>query len=128
MRFAQSRISRFLLAAVLVVGPVAGTALAKRPSHTASTSCSSPTVSGPASAAVGDTYRVEGCGFEPSSWVPLQLAEANGCCSAVNAYTDSQGEFFFEGNVYGPGSYTVTASSWHQNRWRVASSWSFEAS
>ena len=42
---------------------------------------------------MGDTYTVHGSGFEPGSWVPLEIAEADGCCLALGMVADECGSF-----------------------------------
>jgi hypothetical protein len=98
--------------------------------RTSTTPDSTPTLSGPTTASVGGTYTVTGSGFVPGSLVPLEIAEANGCCIALNRFADASGNFSYTGDVYAPGSYQVRA--WvprnSSGRWRLAASWSFEAS
>jgi hypothetical protein len=90
--------------------------------------CSSPTLTGPTQARVGETYTVNGCGFAPGSLVPLEVTEAGGCCLALNKVADAEGRFSYTSNVWGAGTYRVRALSRRNNgRWRVAATWSFQA-
>jgi hypothetical protein len=60
--------------------------------------------------------------------VPLEIAEADGCCIALNLVADSLGTFSYSGEVWAPGTYRVRALvPRNGGRWRVAASWSFEA-
>jgi hypothetical protein len=61
--------------------------------------------------------------------VPLEIAEAGGCCMALNMVADEYGRFSYTGEVWAPGTYRVRASVQRNGsgRWRVAASWSFEA-
>jgi hypothetical protein len=90
--------------------------------------CSSPSLTGPSAGVVGETYTVDGCGFAPGSLVPLELAEANGCCIALNLVADEFGKFSYTGWVYAPGAYQVRAWVKRNTQWRLAASWSFYAS
>ena len=90
-------------------------------------SCSTPTLSGPTQARVGDAYTVSGCGFPAGAAVALEITEAGGCCGAVNRWADSTGAFSYSGSVWGVGAYRVRASLKQRNRWRVVASWSFQA-
>jgi hypothetical protein len=119
-----------MLAAVLVPAAVARPLLNEPAGHGGpppSSGCSSPTLSGPTEARVGQTYTVSGCGFSPGSLVPLEITEASGCCSAVNRFADSAGRFTYSGSVWAAGTYRVRASVRRSNRWRVAATWSFQA-
>ncbi|SRR6266545_7012198 len=118
-------ITLILVLAALATAVAASPAAAKR---RGGTGCSSPTLTGPASARVGDPYTVNGCGFTPGSIVPLEIAEAGGCCLALNKLADSSGRFSYSSTVWGAGLYRVRASVRSHNRWRVAASWSFQAS
>ena len=87
-----------------------------------------PALTGPTTAWVGETYTVRGSGFAPGSLVPLEIAEADGCCIALNLVADGDGGFSYTGEVWAPGSYRVRALSQRNGgRWRVAASWSSEA-
>jgi hypothetical protein len=61
--------------------------------------------------------------------VPLEIAEAGGCCIALNMVADAGGRFSYTGDVWAAGTYRVRASVTRNGsgRWRVAASWSFEA-
>ena len=89
--------------------------------------CSTPTLTGPTQARVGDAYTVSGCGFTPGAPVALEITEADGCCGAVNRWADSSGAFSYSGSVWAAGTYRVRASVQRRNRWRVVASWSFQA-
>ena len=90
--------------------------------------CSSPTLTGPSMAYVGDTYTVDGCGFAPLAVVPLELAEADGCCIALNMIADAYGRFSYSSAVWAAGTYRARAAvPRNHTRWRIAASWSFEA-
>jgi hypothetical protein len=80
-------------------------------------------------ATVGDQYTVTGSGFFPGSLVPLEIAEADGCCIALNMVADAYGAFAYTGEVWAPGTYRVRAAVPRNGsgRWRIAASWSFEA-
>ena len=110
------------LAAAVVVAPVAG----KPPQ--AGGACSSPTLSGPTDAHVGDAYTIQACGFEPGAMVPIELAEANGCCFAFNMVADATGRFTYTGNAWAAGAYRVRAAAQHRGsgRWVVVAEWSFD--
>jgi hypothetical protein len=122
------RVSLIVVAVLLATAATAAPAMASRPSG-GSSGCSSPTLAGPTQARVGDSYAVNGCGFAPGSIVPLELAEADGCCLALNMVADAEGKFSFTRPVWSPGTYRVRASVPRNGsgRWRVAASWSFEA-
>jgi hypothetical protein len=91
--------------------------------------CSTPTLTGPSQARVGDAYTVTGCGFAPGSLVPLEVTEAGGCCLALNRVADSSGAFAFTSTAWGAGTYRVRALvRRNASRWRVAATWSFQAS
>jgi len=122
-------ITRFRL--TLLVGALAlvlvPAALAVRGGGSAP-ACSSPTLSGPTQARVGDSYTVSGCGFAPGSLVPLEITEASGCCMALNKVADANGTLSHTGNVSAAGTYRVRALKRGNNgRWRVSASWSFQA-
>lgn len=108
------------LVAVVAVAP----ATAGKPS---ATTTSGPKLTGPTVAHVGETYTIEGSGFAPDSLVPLEIAEANGCCISLNQVADASGHFSYTGDVYAPGTYRVRALAKRSNRWRVAAEWSFTA-
>jgi hypothetical protein len=115
------------LALVLVLVPAA--LAARGGGGSATTGCSSPTLSGPTQARVGDSYTVSGCGFAAGSLVPLEITEASGCCMALNKVADAGGALSHTGNVSAAGTYRVRALTKGKNgRWRVAASWSFQAS
>ena len=117
-----------LLAAALVPAALARTAA--DPSRTAeASSCSSPTLSGPTQAQVGQSYTITGCGFAPGRLVPLELMEA-GCCSAISRFADADGNLSFTRSVSGAGQFRTRASAQRngKGRWRVVASWSFQAS
>jgi hypothetical protein len=120
-----------MLAAVLVPAALARPVLdepAGKGGPPPSSGCFSPTLTGPTEARVGESYTVSGCGFAPGSMVPLEITEAGGCCGAVNRVADSAGAFSYSGSVWGAGTYRVRASvRRNNNRWRVAASWSFQA-
>jgi hypothetical protein len=123
-------ITRFRL--TLLVGALAlvlvPAALAARGGGSDTLACSSPTLTGPTQARVGDSYTVSGCGFAPGSLVPLEVTEASGCCMALNKVADANGALSHTGNVWAAGTYRVRALSRGKNgRWRVAASWSFQA-
>jgi hypothetical protein len=92
--------------------------------------CSTPTLSGPSQARVGESYTITGCGFAPGRLVPLELMEAGGCCLALNRFADANGNLSFTGVVWGEGLYRARASAQRngKGRWRVVASWSFQAS
>ena len=124
-------ITRFRL--TLLVGALAlmlvPAALAARGGGSETPACSSPTLSGPTQAQVGDSYTVSGCGFAPGSLVPLEITEGSGCCMALNKVADANGSLSHTGNVSAAGTYRVRALTSRSNgRWRVAASWSFLAS
>jgi hypothetical protein len=120
------RLILMVCALALVLVPAA---LAARGGGSGATTCLSPTLSGPTQARVGDSYTVSGCGFAPGTLVPLEITEASGCCMALNKVADANGALSHTGNVSAAGTYRVRALSRGKNgRWRVASSWSFQAS
>ena len=113
------------MAAALIAAVAAPPAAAGKPGGGA---WSGPALSGPATAYVGEVYTVIGSGFAPGSLVPLEIAEADGCCIALNLVADSGGTFSYSGEVWAPGTYRVRALvPRNGGRWRVAASWSFEA-
>lgn len=120
----SKRMSFVVLGAALLCALVPATLTAARP---AAATCSSPTLTGPASATVGETYTVTGCGFKPGSLVPLEITEAGGCCFALNKVADADGRLSYTGEVWASGTYRVRASVRFHKRWRVAASWSFQA-
>jgi hypothetical protein len=91
-------------------------------------STASPVLTGTAGL-VGGYYTVTGAGFAPGAVVPLEIAEADGCCIALNMVADAVGGFSYTGEVWAPGTYRVRALVQRNGsgRWRVAASWSFEA-
>ena len=115
---------------VLVLVPAALAARGGEPGGEPSSGCASPMLTGPTEARVGETYTVNGCGFAPGSLVPLEITEAGGCCLALNKVADADGNFSHTGNVWAAGSYRVRALAKRKgsNRWRVAATWSFQAS
>lgn len=70
-------------------------------------------------------FTVHGTGFRPGEIVSLGLAEAGGCCSALNMVADNAGSFTTTQQLMGPGAYTVYASELISRRWRVVAQWSF---
>jgi hypothetical protein len=118
--------SPLLVAAALSTVMAFAPAVAARPS---SSLYSGPALTGPTVAHVGDAYTIDGSGFAPLSLVPLEIAEANGCCMALNMVADEYGRFSYRGDVWAPGTYTVRA--WMprngNGRWHLAASWTFEA-
>ena len=117
------------LAVMLVPAGLAARAADPETRPVPGSTCSTPTLSGPAQARVGETYTVTGCGFAPGSLVPLEITEAGGCCMALNRVADATGAFSYTGNVWAPGTYRVRALARRNNgRWRVVASWSFQAS
>jgi hypothetical protein len=117
--------SMVLSIAVLVAVVAAVPATAAKPGS-GSTS-SGPTLTGPAVAYVGESYNIVGSGFAPGAIVPLEIAEAGGCCLALNQVADAYGKIYYTGDVYAPGTYRVRALSQSHSRWRVAASVTFEA-
>src|SRR5687768_3639751 len=112
-----------LIVTAALTGVVAAAPAAARSPATVTTA-----LSGPVTARVGDTYTINGAGFSPGTVVPLEIAEANGCCIALNMVADAWGAFAYTGEVYAAGTYRVRAMSQRNGgRWRVAASWSFEA-
>lgn len=87
-----------------------------------------PTLTGPTVAHVGETYTVNGSGFAPGSLVPLEIAEADGCCIALNLVADESGKFSYTGDVWASGTYRVRVLVKRNARWRVAAEWSVVAS
>ena len=103
-------------------------ASARPPGHDVSSSgCSTPTLVGPASATIGESYTVTGCGFAARSMVNLEITEGGGCCRAQQIYTGETGEFSLTSSVWAPGVYRVRASVSRRKGWTVVASWSFEA-
>ena len=82
------RIALPVLATALIAAATAAPASAGKADPS---SCSTPTLSGDAQRHVGDVYTVAGCGFAPGALVPLEIGEADGCCSALNVLADSSG-------------------------------------
>lgn len=113
-----------LLAAVLGTYAAVQPASAGRPES--ATACSSPALSGPSTAVVGELYTVDACGFAPGTLVAVEVTEAGGCCLALNAGTDGDGRFSYSGDVRGPGMYRLRASLPRRNgRYVVVAEWSF---
>lgn len=117
---------RHVLTAAMVVALLAAQPAGAKPSYSYS---AGPALSGPVAAKVGDRYTIVGSGFAPGSLVPLEVAEADGCCIALNMVADTSGSFSYASDVWAPGTYQVRASAPRNGsgRWRVAASWSFEA-
>jgi hypothetical protein len=92
-------------------------------------STAGPTLTGPSGVHVGETYTVYGSGFAPGAWVPLEIAEADGCCLALGMVADETGGFTLIRLAWAPGSYRVRAAVPRNGngRWRTVASWSFEA-
>jgi hypothetical protein len=114
----------------LVVGVVALAALAASgPAAARPSSMAGPLLTGPLVAHVGDFYTITGSGFAPGSVVPLEIAEADGCCIALNMVADDHGGFSYTGAVWAPGAYRVRALVPRNGsgRWRIVASWAFEA-
>ena len=73
----------------------------------------------------GDSYTVDGCGFEPGSLVPIEVTEGGGCCMAFNVYADESGRFSLTRAANASGYYRVRASGQHRTgRWIVVAEWS----
>jgi hypothetical protein len=117
--------SLVLIAAALSAVVATAPASAAKPSGGTSTG---PTLTGPTVAHVGETYTVNGSGFAPGSLVPLEIAEADGCCIALNLVADEYGKFSYTSDVWAPGTYRVRVLVKRNARWRVAAEWSFVAS
>ena len=115
---------RHLFTAAMVVALLVAAPAGAKPSHSAG-----PALSGPVAATVGDQYTVAGSGFAPGGLVPLEIAEADGCCIALNMVADRYGAFAYTGEVWAPGTYRVRAAVPRKGsgRWRIAASWSFDA-
>jgi hypothetical protein len=114
-----------LLVVIVLAAVAAAPAAATKP---VASSTSTPALSGPASAHVGDTYTIEGSGFAPGSRVPLEIAEAGGCCIALNMFADASGRFSYSSSVWAPGTYRVRAFVEARNgRMREAASSTFDA-
>src|SRR6185295_18732578 len=47
----------------------------------------------------------------------LNLAQANGCCSAVNIYADASAAFSYSGNATAGGAYSVRAAELVRGKW-----------
>lgn len=112
-----------LFTAVMALALAAAAPAAARPAE------SGPALAGPSLAHVGETYTVAGSGFAPGGLVPLEIAEADGCCIALNMIADSTGWFSYTGVVWAGGTYRVRAFAPRNGsgRWRIAATWSFEA-
>jgi hypothetical protein len=113
-----------LFTAVMALAVLAAVPAAARP-----TESTAPALSGPAIAHVGETYTITGSGFAPGALVPLEIAEAGGCCIALNMVADATGRFSYAAEVWAVGAYRVRALAPRNagGRWRVAASWAFEA-
>ena len=119
---------RTLIAGVIVTVLALAGALPATAAKHGGAATAGPVLTGPASAHVGQTYTVTGSGFVPGSLVPLEIAEAEGCCIALNMVADAGGGFSYTGEVWAAGTYRVRALvPRNGGRWRVAASWSFEA-
>jgi hypothetical protein len=110
--------------ALSAVVAIAGPAFAGKPGGG---STSDAKLGGPTVASVGEMYTIDGSGFAPGSLVPLEIAEANGCCIALNLVADESGRISYTGEVYAAGSYRVRAFVKRNTRWRVAAEWTFMA-
>jgi hypothetical protein len=119
-----SRLFLVAIATALTTVATAAAVAGARPTSTAESS-----LAGPSTAHVGETYIIAGSGFAPGSLVPLEIAEAGGCCIALNMVADAGGSFSYTGEVWAPGTYRVRAFAQRNGsgRWRVLSSWTFEA-
>ena len=120
------RIALPVLATALIAATFAAPASAGKADPS---SCSSPTLSGASQLQVGDVYTVAGCGFAPGALVPLEIAEADGCCMALNVLADSSGRFVYSDAVWAPGTYRVRAAAQRREgaRWVVVAEWGFVA-
>lgn len=119
-----------MLAAVLVPAALARPVMNEAAGPGSYEACSTPTLTGPTQARVGENYTVTGCGFAPGSIVPLEVTEAGGCCLALQQVADGSGSFSHTSYVWGAGQYRVRALVKRKGngRWRVGASWSFMAS
>lgn len=118
-----------LLAVVVLMAAVSAVSASAAPPHADSSACSSPTLSGPGSVSVGNSYTLEGCGFKPNSLVPIEVTESGGCCIAYNVLTDSSGRLTVVRSANSSGYYRVRASGQRRNgRWIVVAEWSAMAS
>jgi len=117
-------LSRLVLLAGLLtlVVAVAPALAAKKPQD--------PTLTAPAlkGAATGSSYTLTGSGFQPGQLVLLNVAEANGCCLALNVVADASGTFTYSGSIWAPGTYSVRAAVLDRQQWRFVADWSYQAS
>ena len=120
-------LASLLVAAGLILLSIAATPAWARPATTSDTGCASPMLSGPASAVVGESYTVTGCGFAPRSMVALEIGEAGGCCLAQQVYVGDDGRFTYTGSVWASGGYRIRASVPRRKGWTVVATWSFAA-
>jgi hypothetical protein len=119
----RRRLSMVVIGAMLATVTIAAPTAGARPGSTG------PTLSGPSGVLVGEMYTVNGSGFAPGSWVPLEITEAGGCCLALGMVADEYGRFAYTGPAWAPGTYRVRAAVQRNGngRWRVAAEWTFEA-
>ena len=116
-----------LMVTALAVGLAVSTA-SIADARPASKAVTGPVLTGPTVVSVGENYTVSGSGFEPGTLVPLEIAEAGGCCIALNMFADGSGNFSYTSYVRAAGAYRVSALVQRNGgRWRVAASWSFDA-
>lgn len=118
--------AKTLLILGLVGSMSLGSSMIGRKGGAHSVPCSSPTLTGPASVSLSETFTVAGCGFEPGAWVPFVGGEAGGCCFAVTLRADSTGRFTYESWAWGAGTYTYKALEETRNGYRSAAEWSVD--
>jgi hypothetical protein len=118
----RRRLSMVVIGAMLATVTVAAPTAGARPSSTG------PTLSGPSAVRVGETYTVNGSGFAPGSWVPLEITEAGGCCLALGMVADEAGSFSYTGPAWMPGTYRVRAAVQRNGngRWRIVAECTFD--
>ena len=78
-----------MLAAALVPAALARPVMNEAAGPGSYEACSTPTLTGPTQARVGENYTVTGSGFAPGSIVPLEITEAGGCCLALQHVADA---------------------------------------
>ena len=128
----STRPTAVLLAVVCISAAVVTPAAPAAPPGSGSgtgtgTACSGPTLLGPTSAHVGQTYTVTGCGFAANTILNIEITEANGCCMVQQVYTDTAGRFELTSDVWAAGYYRMRASIYKKRGWVLAATWSMQA-
>jgi hypothetical protein len=127
-RFVGALLKTALATALVATFAMGSVQLMARGGHSGGgDTCSAPSLTGPASASLNDSFTISGCGFAANEIIPLIGAEANGCCFTVNMVADASGRFTWVGQVWSTGDYSYKALEQTNRGWRTAATWSFVA-